>query len=102
MKGKCFWSGVFFPYISIIIYEFDELRIAYPFLKGHDTQTTTQGTGSTRALQPWGGLRWPRGSGQQTSSSQTRWGLQDGSPAAPALGTGQWQSKGRDCTCTEG
>jgi hypothetical protein len=75
-------------------------RLSLP--QGHDARTTTQGTGSTRARQPWGGLRWPRGCGQQTSSSQTRRGLHDGSPAAPVLGTGQWQSKGRDHTCTEG
>jgi hypothetical protein len=50
----------------------------------HDARTTTQGAGSARARQPWGGLRWPRGSGHQTSSSQTRRGLRGGSPAAPA------------------
>jgi hypothetical protein len=32
----------------------------------------------------------------------TRRGLHGGSSAAPVLGTGQWQSKGRDCSCTEG
>jgi hypothetical protein len=68
----------------------------------HDARTTTQGAGSAGARQPWAGLRWPQGSGQQTLSSQTRRVLHGRSPAAPVLGTGQWQSKGRDCTCTEG
>ena len=78
VKAQVLFRGGFSIFILNIIYEFDELRIAYPFLKGHDARTTTQGTGGTRARQPWGGLRWPRGSGQQTSSSQTRRGCMTG------------------------
>jgi hypothetical protein len=78
VKASVFGPRGFFIFISNIIYEFDELRIAYPFLKGHDARTTTQGTGGTRARQPWGGLRWPWGSGQQTSLSQTRRGCMTG------------------------
>jgi hypothetical protein len=72
------FRGGFSIFISNIIHELVKLRITYPFLKGHHARTATQGTRGTRARQPWGGLRWPRCSGQQTLSSQTRRGCMTG------------------------